>query len=642
MLQNSRSAKYAGLIEKYTNTGTSRYVYADHSLIWSPSLFGIFDLNPASFSAVAEMQIPCFSEHTQKLIERRISVGESSLEPFDIRLPYKSGAGRDKWMRFCCEFISDDGILLERISIFQDITQTVNLAEHNNYYQERVELALTSSNAGTWDYQVVSNELFWDESMFTLFEVQRPNNTMKFSSWMDHVHSDSQDLFVDEFNLALKHQEPDSLLNFVFKTITPLGNIKYIKINAKFYNDIHDKTTRVVGTCIDVTDHEVATIKIIEQATIAQKNAIIAQDANTARARFIANLSHEIRTPMNSILGSLQILSSYDFESDLKQLIEMAADSSNDLLTVINDVLDLSKIDAQRIEMESIDLDLKSLLENAVDKFKPLAKTGVQLRFEFDDDLKSDRMGDPVRFNQILNNLISNAIKFTESGSITIKARGNDTAVEILVCDTGIGIHGSQHIEIFEPFTQADNTTIREFGGTGLGLAISDKLAQLMGGKLRVNSKLGFGSEFIFSVPLPVTSKNVSKTSLSPLSSNIPNLRGHYILYAEDNEASINIAKQLIAPTKAKLLIAKDGRQALELYRRNRDISLVILDIQMPFMNGMEVCERIRLENKRIPIIALTANVMVEDKRNYFNIGFSQIIEKPIKFDKFYETLNNV
>jgi CheY-like chemotaxis protein len=163
-----------------------------------------------------------------------------------------------------------------------------------------------------------------------------------------------------------------------------------------------------------------------------------------------------------------------------------------------------------------------------------------------------------------------------------------------------------------------------------------------MGGTLTVASIQNEGSQFKFTVPLPATSKHLSTQTPMALSGRVPNLKGHVILYAEDNDASINIVTQLIRPTNAKLMTAINGRTALEIYRKNAEITLVVLDIQMPIMNGMQVCERIRAENKHIPIIALTANVMIEDQKKYFNMGFSQIIEKPIKFDKFYETLKKV
>jgi signal transduction histidine kinase/CheY-like chemotaxis protein len=634
--------QHSQLIEKVTNTGSCRYRYANKTFVWTPNFYKVFNLSPEDIQIGAEWEIPSFSEHTRKLIKNKIEKKEALGQNFEIKLPYISDKGADKWVRFCCEFISQENLIIERVSVFQDITLSVDTSEQNNFYQERVALALTSTKAGTWDYQVISNELFWDESMFELFEIHRPMRALRFSEWINHIHPDSKELFIDEFNQALKAQEYDHLLSFVVKILTPLGSIKYIKLTAKFYSDINQKTARVVGTCIDVTEQEIATNKILEQATIAQKNALIAQDANEARARFIANVSHEIRTPMNSIMGVLQILDAYDLNTELKELIQLASESSNDLLAVINDVLDLSKIDASEMEIESIDIDIEKLINNAVQKFKPTLSASVELRTDIDRNLLIHRIGDPHRFNQVINNLLSNAIKFTELGLITIKLSGDDNQVSVEVIDTGIGIEPDNLEIIFEPFKQADDSTTRNYGGTGLGLAISKKLAQLMGGTLTVKSIENEGSKFKFSVPLPATSKYLSTQTPMALSGSVPNLKGHVILYAEDNDSSINIVTQLIRPTNAKLMTAINGRKALDLYRKNQEITLVILDIQMPIINGMQVCERIRVENKHIPIIALTANVMIEDQKKYFNMGFTQVIEKPIKFDKFYETLKKV
>lgn len=642
MQQKNTALAHSNILEKYTNTGSSRYQYSSNTLVCSPNFYEIFNLVPDESSIAFEWSIPCFSEHTQKLIETRIKINEQSLRNFEVKLPYVAKDGSDRWVRFCCEFISFNEVLIERITVFQDITDSVNLSQQNNFYQERIELALTSTKAGTWDYQVSSNELFWDESMFTLFEIQRPVSAMKFSQWIEHIHPDSRETFIDEFNQGLKNQSAETFLSFVVKTLTPLGSTKYIKVSARFYADISQKTERVVGTCIDVTENEIKTNKILEQATIAQNNALIAQDANEARARFIANVSHEIRTPMNAIMGVLQILDSYDFNTELKNLIRMASDSSSDLLQIINDVLDFSKIDAHEMNMESVDLNLETLLKNAEQKFQTSKTLNLDIKFTINEGLSSNRIGDPLRFNQVLYNLISNAIKFTDEGEVKINIDGNDDEIIVQVIDTGIGIDSESLELIFEPFKQADDTTTRKFGGTGLGLAISKKLAELMGGELKVASEKGKGTKFTFTVPFPSTSKYVSANLAHPLSNNIPNLNEQHILYAEDNEASIKIVSQLIRPTNAVLHTALNGLQALDVYRKTAEISIIILDIQMPLMNGIEVCRRIRAENKHIPIIALTANVMIEDQKNYFNMGFSHIVEKPIKFDKFYQTLSKI
>lgn len=627
------------LVEKYTQTGTLLFDYDTGQVSVSNNLLNLLGLERNDSQIPAEWDLPCFSEHTQKLLKNRISLGESNLSPIELRVVFKTSQGKDRWLRYCCEFIGEANKLSKRVALFQDITHTVELAEKNNYYQERVELALLNSNTGTWDYRVDSNELYWDESMYNLFDARQAQKTIKFHDWVNLIHVDHRDTFMDQINTGMKKGDTDDVLDIVFQTVTPLGNIKYIKLKARsFYNDFQ-KVVRIIGTCNDVTETQLQNDKLLEQATIAQKNAMLLQEANAARGRFIANVSHEVRTPMNAVLGAIQILQSYDFNDELRSIIDMASQSSYELLQILNDVLDLSKLDARKLDIEQVDLNVKELLENAISKHSQEIRPSVELTVDIPIEFANNRLGDPLRFNQIINNLISNAVKFTLNGNITITASGDHQFFQLTVKDTGVGISEDDQSHIFEPFRQVDETTTREFGGAGLGLAISNKLVSLMGGEIALESTVGIGSEFSVTLPLPVIKDNVMNEGVSTLTQAVPDLSKHTILFAEDKPQSSKIVQQLLRPTGAKVITEIDGKRAIESYRKLKSFTAVIVDEDLPVINALNLCEKIRRENKYIPIIAICNQVKLEDQKMYFNAGFTHVVERPIKFDSFYQIL---
>ena len=638
------------LLERQTKTGSFVYSEQINNTLWSDNLIVLLGLHAITNVPCPEWELPCFSEHTKQLIKNRINVSQKSRGQVDINVPCDfsdKAASSDnndiskRWFRYYCEFV-DTEFGVSRIGFFQDITASIELSRPDSHDHERIQMSLLSVNTATWDYQVVSNELVWDDAMHRLFGTQKSSQVLRFSDWLRLIHPESQESFLRSFNVTHRLPHDDEFVDTVFQFINPVGNTIYIEVSARFFRNQLDKIVRVTGTCHDVSEREMQTHALLEQATIAQKNELIAHDAIAARARFIANVSHELRTPMNTIMGALQILQSYDFNDDIQAILDMATTSSNDLLHTINEVLDLSKVDAQTLDIEQIDLNILKLIENVVEKYRDQAKPGITLTTNIALKFENNRLGDPIRFNQVMSNLLSNAVKFTESGTIELSVTGDEKQIEVSVKDTGIGI-AAEHIElIFEPFRQSDESTIRQFGGSGLGLAISRKLAKLMGGTVDVISELGKGAEFRLHLPMPVISDNIMNLGSNKLSDTVPDLSEHHILYAEDDSVNVEIVKQLLRPTKASVEVAIDGKQAISLYRVEKSISMIILDVDIPLIDGVEVCERIRRENRSIPIIALATAVGLQDQKHFYNAGFTHIIQKPIKFDNFYDVLASI
>lgn len=359
------------------------------------------------------------------------------------------------------------------------------------------------------------------------------------------------------------------------------------------------------------------------------------------KSDFLANMSHEIRTPLNGIMGSLQLL-----QGNLKQgknidLASKALFSCRALLTIINDILDFSKIEAKRINIEQVDFSLVDVLESLSSNVLPLAtEKRISFTIEKDKNISDLWIGDPVRVGQILLNLTSNAVKFTETGGVTVsvccKQLHNINGVSFVVTDTGIGMSEEALLQLFERFTQADSSITRKFGGTGLGMAITKSLVSIMGGEINATSTINQGTQVFVFLPLAQSKKNTlacEEQTITP-----PDLKHLSILIAEDNALNTVIIKAMMEATNATLHFVTNGADAVEQFTALSP-DLILMDIQMPKMDGMEACRRIKSENADVPIIAITANVMKNDVLNYHRIGFNSHIAKPIDKNVLYKTL---
>jgi CheY-like chemotaxis protein len=370
-----------------------------------------------------------------------------------------------------------------------------------------------------------------------------------------------------------------------------------------------------------------------------------AETANRAKSAFLATMSHEIRTPLNGVLGMAQAIAAEpQLPGQVRAQVGVIRASGEGLLAILNDILDLSRVEAGKIELESLEFDLVALAAGARETFAPLAEDkGVAMTLEVGQGVAGVYRGDPTRLRQILHNLISNALKFTDEGSIRVALARSDEAVQVTVSDSGVGIEAEVLARLFGKFEQADASTTRRYGGAGLGLSICRELAELMGGTIEAESEAGRGATFTVSLPLPWLGEAPEPVEAEPAAPDFTPVRPLRVLAAEDNAVNQLVLKALLAQVGVEPVMVADGRAAVEAWARE-PWDLILMDVQMPVMDGPSAARAIRAAEAesgrtRTPIVALTANAMSYQVAEYVAAGMDGHVAKPIEAAQLYAAL---
>jgi PAS domain S-box-containing protein len=499
---------------------------------------------------------------------------------------------------------------------------------------ERLSLATSAAQIGVWDWDISKQTIIWDSQMEVIYEMDSSID-VNYDDWFNFVVGEDRELFQMKIKESLEQSE---LGECEYRIATNNGNIKYVRSAWRVMRDQYNCAQRMIGISIDVTERKQAIVDRIEREA--------AEQANRAKSEFLANVSHEIRTPMNAIIGYSELL--HQTLRDNKQLMQADSilSSSKSLLNIINDLLDISKIEAGKMDLEFDFFDIHHLLKEIKQLFTAkAAEKNLLLDMTIDDDVPKALFVDETRMGQILINLIGNSIKFTHVGRVYVQMSakiksGSTTDITIQVGDTGIGIPIDEQQHVFNPFYQITGQAKRKYGGTGLGLAIAQRYVEMMHGSITIKSEVNKGT--VFTIFLPNISYSNDSVTTSVATNEDINLKfnSSTVLVADDNEVNRNLLGDILEHYSLKVVYAKDGKEAFQMAQEYQP-DLILLDLRMPEMNGVEAAERLRQNNSTssIPIVAISASPEISHTSQVKSKLFDDYLTKPILIPKLVLSL---
>lgn len=533
------------------------------------------------------------------------------------------------------------------------LSQSFNqMASQLTQYTERLQLATRAANMGIWDWDVSTNELVWDEAMYRLYGVRKEDFGGAYEAWANTLAPEDRARAAEDVQAALRG-EREFLSEF--GVIFPDGSRRTLGGMGRVVRNEAGHPVRMVGVNYDITERKLAEQelilhrdhleKLVAERTLALSLAMAqAETANQAKSVFLANMSHELRTPLNAILGFTQILNrDNQLGEESRRNVATINRAGQHLLALINDVLDIARVESGRSAVENKPFDLNDVLTSIEEMIRGLAQNkGLVFQIEHESDLPVVVEGDGQHLKQILINLLGNAVKYTDRGSVQLRVSHQRDAIDFEVSDTGPGIPLAEQEQVFQPFYQTA-AGVAKGEGTGLGLAISREYARMMGGTLVLKSQPGHGCVFTLSLPLPEAQLPFFKTRSGRVMGLEEGQEGWRILVVDDKPDNRELVKQLLEKTGFEVRTASDGQQAVTIYQSWQP-SLIWMDMRMPVMDGYTATQQIRAlpGGERVKIVALTASAFEEDRQRVLDAGCDDMVRKPLDEDQLFELMGEL
>ena len=525
--------------------------------------------------------------------------------------------------------------------IAHDITDVVRAQALVAQSEQRLRDVMAATQEGIWDWQVSNGHVSHNEQWYSLLGFSEGEIADNVASFSAHIHAEDRPMVWGRIQALIKGEV--QTYRSEHRMLRKDGAVIWVQDRGRVAErDAQGQPVRVVGAYSDISERKRHQDELVHMLDLAQS-------ATRAKSDFLATMSHELRTPMNGILGMAQLLQLEDVSPRDRQLyVETILSSGQSLLALLNDILDLSKVESGRMELDCGSFELKPLVTSSVQAFEKLASSkGLHLEVRWGQLSADFYDGDALRLRQMISNYLGNAIKFTQRGSVLLEVGEVQTAdrglqLEFSVSDSGIGIAPEKQMLLFKPFTQADSSTTRQFGGTGLGLSIVARLAELMGGTVGLQSGLGEGSRFWFRVPFGVVAnpEPVSKDPMSAMEGDDAEFdllrKSARLLVAEDNPVNRMVAKALLESQGLHADFVEDGRAAVQAATGTTRYDLILMDVQMPILDGQSATRLIRAwesnqpKVRRSTIVALTAGAFEEDRQRCLEAGMDDFLAKPI------------
>ncbi|MGI5998076.1 MAG: PAS domain S-box protein [Lutispora sp.] len=534
------------------------------------------------------------------------------------------------------------------IAIYKDISDKIRLEKKLAEYEKIARLALEGGQFGIWDMNLITDEIYHYNNWKRILGYEEQEISDSCDSWKKLIHHEDLPYVLEKFHKQFEGE--DYIVEYRIKCKT--GQYKWLRTKGRVVQWSEDgKPMRMIGTNEDITDRKLIEQELKEKCKQLEQLKKEAEAANKAKSNFLANMSHEIRTPINGIIGMLQLLELTLLNEEQRRYVNRMKESTDLLVAIINDILDISKIEAGKLKIENKPYDLFITINTIYNNLLLQGSSkGLEIGFYFDPKIQTKVIGDEMRLKQILTNLTNNAVKYTDEGYITLRAElicsdSSFQKVRFAVIDSGIGVDGELKDKIFDNFEQGDLSNEKKYMGVGLGLSIAKRLAEEMGGTISYESEVGVGSSFYFICNMKLSAE-VNNQDLQCFGSNSIDRKADNfnnrktILYIDDNLIDHEVMQGILSRKGYDLISAYNGKEALEVLR-SHNIDLILMDIQMQGMNGYKITEMIRKEfdKKHMPIIAVTAYAMREDRDKCIQAGMDDYIAKPYDINYLYSIL---